>query len=146
MRYKNSMTDFRRNNKISIRNFSESVDLHDFCKILLVRMIRRNHPDNNKTVIYTEHDPESKEDYPDIWIRKKEQVKGKPTQGIYVWEIQRNVSEKWLEEITEKHKEVNLIIVDLNKVESKWNERIQKMNGKIDIVNELREVLEDYVI
>lgn len=120
--------DWKRNNKIALRNFSEAVDLHDTIKLILVRMLRRRYPNSEKYPIYTEYDPISpNEDYPDIWMR----VGG----DIYVWEIQESISHTWLEVITERYKNETLIIVPLKEIQEKWKEKGLK---------KLREILEVY--
>ena len=129
-------TDFKRNNKIGLRNFKEASDLHDIVKTEIVRMLRRNHKDNYAVPIYTEFDPERpNEDYPDIWMRIKH--------DIIVYEIQESISKKWLKQIQEKHCDVDLIIVPLKEVLSKWRSIINKHKNPID---SLREVLEVYVV
>lgn len=121
--------DWKRQNKIALRNFNEACDFHDIVKTLLVRMLRREHPDTKNIPIYTEHNPEEQnENYPDIWMRIK--------RDIYVWEIQKNIDEQWSREIEKKHAEINLIIVPLEQLE-----RESKGN-----INKLKQLLGDYVI
>jgi len=128
--------DRKRNNKVAIRNFNEAVDFHDVVKLMLVRMLRRK----NNTIhapIYTEYDPEKPlEDYPDIWMRSK-------NGDIYVWEIQKEITESWKEQILKRHEAVTLIIVDLKDVEEKW---LSSDLFEVDPIKALREVLEPYVI
>lgn len=117
--------DWKRNNKVALRNFHTSCDFHDVVKVLLVRMIRQKYQTSNKYPIYTEHNPEEPNDnYPDIWA--------KINNDIYVWEIQENVNQKWLKEITEKHESVNLIIVPLRELSHD--------------LTELKKQLKEYVI
>ncbi len=131
-----SRTDFKRNNKIGLRNFKEASDFHDIVKTQLVRMLRRKHKDNHNIPIYTEYSPDKpNEEYPDIWMRLKK--------DIIVWEIQENMSKKWLEQIQENYRDVDLIIVPLKEVKLKWREIIDKYKNPID---SLREILEVYVI
>jgi len=129
-------TDHKRNNKIGLRNFKEASDLHDCVKTQLVRMLRRKHKDNHAIPIYTEFNPERpNKDYPDIWMRIK--------QDIIVYEIQETVSKKWSRQIQEKHRDVDLIIVPLKEVLRNWRLIINKYKNPID---SLREVLEVYVV
>jgi len=129
-------TDFKRNNKIGLRNFKEASDLHDCVKTQLVRMLRCKHKDNHNVPIYTEFNPERpNEDYPDIWMRIK--------QDIIVYEIQETVSKKWSKQIQEKHRDVDLIIVPLKEVLIEWRSKINKYKNPID---SLREILEVYVV
>lgn len=131
-----SRTDWKRNNKIGLRNFKEASDFHDVVKTELVRMLRRLHKDNHNTPIYTEYNPERpNEDYPDIWIRIKK--------DIIVYEIQQQITKKWTEQITEKYENVDLIIVPLKEVLKNWRQIINKYENPID---SLREVLEVYVV
>ena len=129
-------TDHKRNNKIGLRNFKEASDLHDCVKTQLVRMLRRKHKDNHAIPIYTEFNPERpNKDYPDIWMRIK--------QDIIEYEIQETVSKKWSRQIQEKHRDVDLIIVPLKEVLRNWRLIINKYKNPID---SLREVLEVYVV
>jgi len=131
----NKRTDYKRNNKIGLRNFKEKCDLHDVVKTQLVRMLRRKHPNNNNP-IYTEHNPERpNEDYPDIWLRLK--------QDIIVYEIQENMSKNWVKTILKQYEDVDLIIVPLKEVLTNWRSIIDKYKNPID---SLREVLEVYVV
>lgn len=129
------MCDWKRNNKLAIRNFHESCDLHDLIKLMLMRMLRRKHPKADICPIYSEYDPESpNQDYPDIWMR----ISHRADTDIYVWEIQENDSKEWENQIVKKHEDVNLIIVRLKEIKKKIGE---KWN-----LEELRKVLEDYVV
>ena len=129
-------TDWKRNNKIGLRNFKEASDLHDCVKTELVRMLRRLHKDNNAVPIYTEYDPEKpNQDYPDIWMRIKH--------DIIVYEIQETVSQKWSKQIQKKYCDVDLIIVPLKEVLTNWRSIMNKYKNPID---SLREVLEVYVV
>jgi len=131
-----SRTDFKRNNKVGLRNFKEASDFHDLVKTQLVRMLRRIHTDNYSTPIYTEYSPDKpNKEYPDIWMRLKK--------DIIVYEIQQTVSKKWMKEITEKYRDVDLIIVPLKEVRDNWKLLIDKYDNPID---SLREVLEVYVV
>ena len=113
------LVDWKRNNKVALRNFSEACDFHDIVKLLLVRMLRRKHKDSSREPIYTEYNPiEPNENYPDIWMRDK---KG----DIYVWELQENVTRDWLKQITKKHEAINLIIIPLDKL-AKRSLRVMK--------------------
>lgn len=134
--------DWKRNNKIGLRNFSEAVDFHDLVKTLLVRMIRRNHKKSLTCPIYTEFDPiETNKDYPDIWV----ELKG----ALYVWEIQHKVTKQWLNKIIKKYNDFTLIIVPLKEVHSKWEDRLMHKllnENKFNPIMELRNVLEEYSI
>jgi len=129
-------TDFKRNNKVGLRNFNEKVDFHDIVKTEIVRMLRRLHKDNHNIPIYTEFNPERpNDDYPDIWMRIKK--------DIIVYEIQEEVSEKWTNQILKKHHDTDVIIIPLKEVLENWRKIINKYQNPID---SLREVLEVYVV
>lgn len=122
------MIDWKRNNKVGIRNFNEACDKHDVVKLLFVRLLRRKYRDSSKIPIYTEYDPQnSLDDYPDIWFKlpsQRRNKKGKLIEGgadIYVVEIQEKVTKDWEKQIREKHSEVNLIIIPLKNVPNTIN-------------------------
>ena len=125
--------DWKRNNKIAIRNFTEGCDLHDIVKIMLVRLLRRR---NKGVPIYTEYDPHKpQEDYPDVWMQI-----GK---DIYVWEIQKDVSREWTTQIVKRYEDVNLVVIPLKDVELRLQQAI-KRGG--DWLVELRHIISIYVV
>jgi hypothetical protein len=130
----NDYIDWKKNNKIAMRNFSENCDFHDVVKLLLVRMLRQKHRDAHKVPIYTEYDPENpQEDFPDIWMRL-----GK---DIYVFEIQDKITLDWEKSICQKYESVNLVIVPLKKIKKAWE---QLEDG--DKIAKLKGILEEYVL
>jgi hypothetical protein len=105
--------DYKRNNKVALRNFSESCDYHDIVKTLLVRMLRRKNK-SNKIAIYTEFDPaKPNEDYPDICMIIKEHK--------ICFELQKEITKEWEQKVIEKYKDVDLIIVPLKKLSTDLN-------------------------
>jgi len=129
--------DYSRIDKVNIgHNVTEKFDFHDLVRTMLVRMLRRNYPNKEKNPIYTEFDPKKpNEDYPDIWMKQKS--------DIYVWELQSNINECWKKAIIEQYEDVNLTIVDLNKVHQRWIDRLA--NGG-EPLSELRSILKEFVI
>ena len=127
------MIDWKRNNKIALRNFHESIDFHDIVKTLLVRMLRRKHPNNKACQIYTEKAVEGNF-IPDIemFLKKKYRYGAEH----YVYELQDNISKSWMEKIKKRYEDVNLIIVPLKEIEKKWKGGLE----------ELRVLLKDYII
>lgn len=121
------LIDWKRNNKIALRNFSENVDFHDIVKTLLVRMLRRKHKDSCKVPIYTEFNPEEiNENYPDIWMKDEHG-------DIYVWEIQDKISKEWQKSISKHYENISeLTIVSLNDLSKN--------------IDELKKQLEKYLI
>ena len=78
---------------------------HDCCKLILVSLLKEKNPN---TPIYTEYNPEfPNSSYPDIFMKKKDRV--------YIFEIQKEITKKWLKEINEKYNIPNydLIIIPL---------------------------------
>ena len=119
------LVDWKRNNKIAMRNFSKAVDFHDIVKLLIVRKLRRKYPDSHSVPIYTEHDARKPNlTYPDIWMRIKAE--------IYVWEIQDKITQPWKIGKMHQYEDVDLIIVPLKKLSSDLN----LLDGQ----------LEDYII
>ena len=112
--------DWKKNNKIYIRNFSESFDLHNVVQLLLVKALRRK---NRFDPIYTEF--EYNGSYPDIFMKIKN--------DIYIFEIQEKITKKWKKEVIKKYEEVNLIIVPLSKFST-------------NSIKEIKEILKDYII
>lgn len=130
------MVDWKKNNKVALRNFNEKCDLHDICKVLMVRILRRRHPASGSTPIYTEFNSLSpNSDYPDIWMG----LDG----DIYVYEIQENVTKAWTDQIVKKHEDKNLIIIPLKEVKARLNHAIK---GNRDWLEELRHILEIYAV
>lgn len=128
------MINHRRNNKIAIRNFSESQDFHDIVKTIFVRMLRRKNPDNKNTAIYTEYDDSKpNESYPDVKMVIKKS--SKPADE-YVWEIQKEITREWLEKSIQQHENVNLEIIPIKKIEEKYKK----------FLDELKEDLEKYLV
>ncbi len=127
--------DWKRNNKVGLREFSESSDFHDIVKTVLVRMLRRKHPKSDKTPIYTEHNPlKPNEDYPDIWAK----IDGE----VITWEIQKEMTKDWMAKV--RNKDVDVIVVPLDQL----NKDIEIiMKGKdLNFLNALRKSLEPYTI
>jgi hypothetical protein len=134
-------TDWKRNNKIGLRNFSESSDFHDIIKTLVVRLLRREHPDNYKIPIYTEHSPtKPNEEYPDIWMRIKN--------DIVVYEIQKKINKDWIKQISEKYEQVDLIIIETEKVLKEWKQKIHSKSNspKTDPIKLLTNILQKYIV
>lgn len=120
-----TLIDWKRNNKVCLRNFSESQDLHDVVKTLLVRMLRRKHPDNQSCQIYTELNIDDRnENYPDIQMLLK---RWKKPSEIYVYEIQKEWTENWELKQAKKYEDVNLIVVKLDRF--KDNMTIEKIKS-----------------
>jgi len=136
------IVDWKRNNKIGIRNFSESCDLHDIIKLMLVRMLRRKHKDSRKEPIYTEFDPEAPlDDFPDVWARFFDWDKHKFQRAkVYVWEVQRGITKEWKEKILKQYEDIDdVFIIDVNDIE-------KKLNLSENPLKTLREELEKYII
>jgi hypothetical protein len=130
------MVDWKKNNKVAIRNFTEGCDFHDLVKIMMVRILRRRHPASGSIPIYTEFNPrDTHDDYPDIWMQLRD--------DIYVFEIQEKVTKEWTAQIIEKHEDKNLIIIPLKEVRDRLNMAIKQ--GR-DWVDELRHILEIYAV
>lgn len=131
------MIDWKRNNKVAIRNFDINVDFHDLVKLLIVKMLRRRYSDSSRFPIYTEFNAEEpNESYPDIWMRIK--------QDIVVYEIQDKITENWKKKIEKKYEINNLIIVPLQTVWKEWKELSEKT--EFNPIENLRKVLEKYII
>jgi len=132
------ITDFKRNNKIGIRNFTDASDFHDLVKLLLVKILRRKHQDNNATQIYTEYSPTSPlGEFPDIWMSLRERNKTK----IVVYEIQKEITKYWTERVQNRYENCDLIIVPLKEVLKEWKDNINS-----DPIKALRQVIEPYVV
>lgn len=104
-----------KNNSVRFRNFNEACDFHDVVKTLLMRMIRRNHPDHNTVKIISEHNTDApNESYPDIQVVIKRYKK--PIE-IIVYEIQEKVTESWKKSILKRYEHLsNCEIIELDKL------------------------------
>jgi len=115
--------DWKRNNKIALRNFHGGCDFHDIVKTLLVRMIRRKHKTSTAVPIYTEFNPnEPNKSYPDIWMRIKNDV--------IVWEIQKEITKEWEEKMIKTYEDVgDLIIVPLKEL----SKNLDKLKEQLEV-------------
>ena len=131
-------TDYKRNNKIALRNFTEPNDLHDVVKTLLVRLLRRKYPNNKSVPIYTEFNPnETNDNYPDIWMKI-------PKNQIIVYEIQRKASKQWIKIMNDRYESVDWQMVKLDDVEKEWIQELKK--SPKNPIEKLNKVLEKYII
>jgi len=130
--------DWTRNNKIGLRNLKEASDFHDLVKTLIVRMLRREHPDSHNVHIYTEFSPDKpREEFPDIWMSIKK--------DIIVFEIQKKITKEWTKKVVERYKDCDLIIVELEKDLKEWNDKIHSKN-ETDPIKLLRNILNKYIV
>ena len=132
------MINYSKNNRVKLRNFSESQDFSDIIKTLLVRMLRRKHRDITKCAIYTEFNSENpNESYPDIelilnpYLNKRKRIPEK-----YIFEIQKEINENWLIEVGNRYEEHNLIIIPIKILEEKYK----------SLIEDLKRELEKYII
>lgn len=109
--------DWKKQDKCVFRNFDEAVDHHDIVKALLMRMLRRKHPNRRKVSIYSEF-AMSDRGIGDVWMKDEHS-------DIYVYEIQKDINKHWIKSIHERYQDVNLIIVPLKKM-PKTFERLRK--------------------
>jgi len=109
------MINYKLQNKIVLRNFSESSDKHDLIKTQLYRLLRRKY---KNCPIYTEY--QLKGEIPDIYLESKE--------GIIIYEIQKEVTTKWLKEITKKYKDIKLTIIETKKISNNIDEMRKQLN------------------
>ena len=122
------MIDYKRNNSVKMRNTHESVDPHDLVKTLLVRILRKQNPDNKNIQIYTEYDVENTNDfYPDVLLKKGGAGNSKRSQrnaGSYYWEIQEAVSSKWTKKMEERYGDSKgYTTVPLKEIEKEFEEK-----------------------
>jgi len=117
------MVDWKKNNKLQFRNFDQSVDFHDVVKCLIMRKLRRRHPNSEKVPIYSEF-AMTDEGIGDIWMRDE-------NHDIYVWEIQKIINQKWIDRITELYEDVNLIIVPLKGLSDSYTKLKKELNKYI---------------
>lgn len=135
------MIDYKRLDAIKIRNVDEKIDFHDLVKTLLVRMLRRKHPNKEKYPIYTEFSSEEpNKTYPDIEFSDNGR--------IVVYELQEVVTQQWIERMNQKYDDL-WIMVELKKVKQKWDNRMLqnwRVNKTLDPLRDLKIVLEEYVV
>jgi len=112
------MINYKKINKVCVRNLSEKSDFHDVIKTLLYRMLRR---ENKNIEIYTEEQLNG--EIPDIYLKYKDK--------IIVWEIQEEDSQAWYEKIKERYSDVDLIIVPLKKLSKDFNVFKKQLNDYV---------------
>jgi hypothetical protein len=112
------MINYKKINKVLIRNLHESCDFHDLVKTQLYRMLRR---ENKNIEIYTEEQLNG--EIPDIYLK----YKGK----IIVWEIQEEDTKAWYEKIKKRYADVDLIIVPLKKLSRNFEELGKQLNDYV---------------
>jgi hypothetical protein len=134
-----SFTDYSKNNKVALRNFTEPNDIHDVIKTLLVRLLRRKYPNNKSTPIYTETNPDDlNENYPDIWMKL-------PNKSIIIYEIQRKVSKQWIDTMKERYNTISdWQLIDINKIEKEWENELKKSPRRP--IEKLNKILEKEII
>jgi len=126
-------TDWDNVFKIRTTNPDKSRDKHEVVKLLLVRALMRKHSRNMFIRIYTEFRLDNGA-IPDVYFENLR------TKEAYAFEIQKNMSNKWLKEIKEKYKNYqapffdtfDYIIIDLSEFSND--------------INEIREKVEEYVV
>lgn len=140
--------DYKRLDSVKIRNVNESVDLHDCVKVLLVRMLRKKHPNRKSCYIYTEMAYEDQNVYyPDleIWLKDKY---NKPFNRI-VYEIQEVVTTAWRNKMNKRYKDIQWVEIPLKLIREKWEDRVLSnltYNKTFKPLEDLRTILEEYVI
>ena len=112
--------------KIRLNNYSDEFINHEVVKLIIVKSIlQKYHKSKKYQEIYTE--------YP-VCVGKTCDVyhKDLKSKEIRYYEIQKNLSKKWLEETTKVYEnlEGDLVIVDLNKLSDSikvLNEQIKEL-------------------
>ena len=117
------MIDWKKQDRFQMRNFSESVDHHDICKIILMRLLRRKNSNRRKIPIYSE-----KGDGGNVWDVWMKAEKGE----IYCYELQKNYSRGWEFKLTKDNPDVNVIVIQLKKLPQ-------------DSIKAITKALEEYV-
>jgi hypothetical protein len=123
--------NWNENFKIRIASSDDSMMKHDIIKLMIVRkLINKNKKDKDFIRIYTEHEV-MEGIICDIYfenIRKKE---------AFAYEVQKQVSERWKEDITNKYKDWNvygmnssdLIVVHIKEL----SDDINKINEELEV-------------
>ena len=101
------MIDWKKQDKLQMRNFLDSVDFHDICKLILMRLLRREHPNRQKAIIYSEE--KRGNNVWDIWMRTEKKE-------IYVYELQENWSKEWELKKTKDNPDINVVSIQLKKL------------------------------
>ena len=109
--------------KIRLNNYSDGFLTHEIVKLVVVKSIlNKNHKDKQYQEIYTE--------YP-IGFGKIVDVywKNHKTKETYYFEIQKNVSKKWLKDVQNTYKKIDgdLIIIPLKKM----SDSILELNNQV---------------
>lgn len=107
-------------NSVKIHNFSKATDKYDVIKLLLVKILRRANPNS---IIYIEYNPEHPNDsYPDIYMKTK---KGE----VYIYEIQKEISDIWTKQIMKRYKDKKLVIVPVKNLPDNLVELIKELEN-----------------
>lgn len=134
-------TNWEDNFKVKIRNFSESTDKHDIIKLLIMRMLVRKHKGEKQWMrIYAEHPVRCNKE-----VRVADIIyQNIKTKEAYAFEIQKDHTIKWLNEVTEFYKN--------------WDKEVSNMFYKTadlitiptkqlsDNIQELRKQLKEYIV
>lgn len=99
------MIDWKRQDKVFMRNFTESADLHDIVKLIFMRLLRRKHPNRKKCPIYSEFPMQERERIGDIFALIDSDV--------YVWEIQERITKAWKIKVQKDYEDINFRIISL---------------------------------
>jgi len=126
-------TDWDNVFKIRTTNPDKSRDKHEVVKLLLVRALMKKHSRNLFIRIYTEFRLDNGA-IPDVYF---ENLK---TKEAYAYEIQKNMSNRWLNEIKEKYENYQAPFFDT------FDYIIIDLSEFSDNINEIREKVEEYIV
>ena len=123
-------TDWNNLFKIRIANPNDSFQKHEIIKLLICMKILNNYSNRSWLRIYTEFNLNNGSGLkPDIYV---EDIKAKT---ILCYEIQKNLSKKWLKEKTKQYNEyeipyftLDLIIVPIKKL----SDNLEELNKQLD--------------
>ena len=120
------MVDWNELWKIRLNQYSDEFLTHEVVKLIIVKnILQKYHSKKSYQEIYTEY-PICKGKVADVYW------KNNLTKEIIYFEIQKNLSEKWLKETKDIYDKLegDLVIIDLNKLSdnlSKINEQVKEL-------------------
>lgn len=125
-------TDWTKVNRVMIANSNDSMLKHEHIKLELVRQLNKKYPTKKRLnhEFYTEY-PLNGKIADVVHINKKEKT-------IIAYEIQKNITKKWIEETSKFYQilyedglEIDWVLINLKKIDSDINKMAEQISKQI---------------